>query len=313
MGADRDGRIYVLDRTGRRVLVFGRAGQVVGTLGRPGEGPGELSDPVALAVSGAGEVAVYDYASGGVVRWSAGGGAPVFQRPEPLFWGPELGLAPWGLIFPSLAADGRDGRTVHLVVSAETRTGVLAELEQVTVAASFPSCGIGGLPVEPFFAPQLEWAVAGDLVATVSGPAYVIEVFRAGALEKRIERDVPARPVSRDLALQEAGEGLELTAPVRCRVPPGELVDQRRYASVVPAVTDLAVAPDGSIWAGRGHVRGEARSIDVFDVDGAYRGTLPEGTPFPAAFAGTAAEFRSVSLRRAPTEDVEIVVHRIVH
>jgi hypothetical protein len=284
---------------------------MVGTLGRPGAGPGELSDPVALAVSADGDVAAYDYATGGVVRWAAGGGPPDFERPAPLFWGPELGLASWGIIFPSLAADGRDGRTVHLVVVAETRTGVLAELEQVTVAASFPACGIGGIPVEPFFEPQLEWSMSGDLVAAVAGPAYSIEVSREGVPERRIEREVAERIATRELALAEAGEGLELTAPVRCQVPARELVDARGFASVIPAITDLAVAPDGSIWAERGRVRGEERQVDIFDPEGAYAGTLPPGSPFPVAFAGGALDYRIVSLRQTATDETEIVAHRI--
>jgi hypothetical protein len=311
VGADRDGRIYVLDRTGGRVLVFGQAGRMVGTLGRPGAGPGEFSDPVALAVSAEGDVAAYDYATGGVVRWAAGGGPPDFVRPAPLFWGPELGLASWGVIFPSVAADGRDGRTVHLVVIAETRTGVLAELEQVTVAASFPACGIGGIPVEPFFEPQLEWSMSGDLVAAVAGPAYSIEVSMEGVPERRIEREVAERIATRELALAEAEEGLELTAPVRCQIPARELVDARGFASVIPAITNLAVAPDRSIWAERGRVRGEERQVDVFDPEGAYAGTLPPGSPFPVAFAGGASDYRIVSLRQTATDETEIVAHRI--
>ena len=118
---------------------------------------------------------------------------------------------------PHRQVSGRQGCPSNSVVAAETRTGVLAELEQVTVAASFPACGIGGIPVEPFFEPQLEWSMSGDRVAAVAGPAYSIQVSSKGVPERRIEREVAERTATRELALVEAGEGLELTAPVRCR------------------------------------------------------------------------------------------------
>lgn len=313
VGADREGRVYVLDGAGGRVVVFGRSGNVVGTVGRPGQGPGELSEPTALAVSADGDVAVYDRAAGGIARWGPSGELPPLERLEALFWGPELGLASWGFLYSSLAADGRDGRVVRLVVRAETRTGTLAEMTQTTVTASFPRCGLGGLPVEPIFEPQLQWALGGDIVAVATGPRYEVEVFRAGVLERRISREDEPRPASRELALQEVGEGYEITAPVRCRISPTELVEARGFAATVPAISGLAVAPDGSIWVRRGLVNGEGEpSIDVYEPDGAYFGTLPPGSPFPVAFAGRATDYRVVSLRRADTGVTEILVHGIV-
>ena len=313
VGADRQGRVYVLDGTGGRVVVFGRSGSVVGSVGGPGRGPGELSDPTALAVSADGDVAVYDYGAGGIVRWGPSGQLPLLERLEAPFWGPELGLASWGFLYPSLAADGREGRLVRLVVKAETRTGTLAEMSQTTVTASFPGCGLGGVPVEPIFAPQLHWALGDDIVTVATGPRYEIEVFRSGVLEKKISRDEEPRTVSRELALQEVAEGYELTAPVRCRISPTELVEARGFAPTVPAISGLAVAPDGSIWVRRSQVTGEGEpSIDVYGPDGAYTGTLPPGSPFPVAFAGRATDYRVVSLKQADTGTIEIVLHDIV-
>ncbi len=293
--------------------MFGRSGRVVGNVGRASEGSGELVEPVALAVSADGSVAVYDHAAGGTVYWGAGGEEPRLQLAEAVFWGPDLGLTDWGRLYTSLAEDGRNGRTVRLVVAADTRTGVLAELKQSTVTASFPSCGIGGIPVEPIFEPQLVWALGGDIVAVTAGPRYEIEVFRKGVLERRISREQESRAATRELALQEAGDGLQLTVPVRCRVPPAELVDARGFAAAVPAISDLAVAPDGSVWVRRGLVRGEGEPlIDILAPDGVYFGTLPPGSPFPIAFAGPAADFRVVSIRPMDTGVREIVVHRIL-
>jgi hypothetical protein len=308
--ADREGRVYALDVTGGRVVVFGRSGRFVGTVGRPGQGPGELSEPTALAVSADGEVAVYDFGRGGIARWGPSGEVPPLDRLDPPFWGPELGMAQWGSIYPSLAPDMREGRVVRLVVAAETRVGVLAEITQSTISGSFPRCGVGGLPI---FEPQLRWALGGDVVAVATGPRYEIELSRNGVLERKIVRDVEPRPASRDLALQEVRDGYELTVPVRCRISPSELVEARGFAVTVPAISGLAVAPDGSIWVERTVVTGEGDPpIDVFGSDGAYLGTLPSGSPFPVAFAGRATDYRIVSIRTTETGVSEIVLHSIV-
>ncbi|MCL7960675.1 MAG: hypothetical protein M8861_10805 [marine benthic group bacterium] len=313
VGADREGRVYVLDGAGGRVVVFGGSGSMVGSMGRPGQGPGELSQPTALAVSADGEVAVHDYGTGGIARWGPSGELPPLERLDAPFWGPELGLTSWGLLYPSLAADGREGRIVRLVVKAETRTGTLGEMAQTTVAASFPSCGLGGVPVEPIFAPQLHWALGGDIVALVTGPRYEVEVFRSGVLERRISRVEEPRPATRELALQEVAGGYELTAPVRCRISPTELVEARGFAPVVPAISGLAVAPDGTLWVRRGRVNGEPEpAVDVYGADGAYTGTLPPGSPFPVAFAGRATAYRVVSLEPTDTGTIDIVLYEIV-
>jgi hypothetical protein len=312
VGADAEGRIYVLDRLGDRVVVFGRSGRQVGGVGRPGRGPGELAEPVALAVSPDGEVAVYDWAAGGLARWGASGELPA-MRLEGGFWGPGLGLPGWGVLYPSLASDGPAGRVVQLVVDGETRTGVLAEIAQATVLAAFPACGLGGLPMEPIFEPQLIWGAGGDIVATATGPGYEFQLFRSGVHETTVSRTIPPRAATRELAMQEVGEGLDLTAPVRCTVPVEELVDARGFAPVVPAIAGLAVAPDRSVWVRRGAVRGESEPpVDIFSSDGVYRGTLPSGSPFPVAFAGDATDFRVVSLRSTETGLTEIPVYRIV-
>jgi hypothetical protein len=313
VGADRQGRVYVLQRAGGQVIVFGTSGRILWSIGGQGHGSLELSEPQALAVRDDGAVAVYDAAERGVKRWEPSVAPPALERLEMNFWGPELQLASWGILYPTLAADRREGRVIQLVVAAETRNGVLGEVVQTTVAASFPNCGISGLPVEPIFAPQLLWDLGGDFVAVVTGPGYEIAIFRRGVMERQIVREQEARPVNREVALQEVGDGLELTAPVRCRVSPTELVDARGFAETVPAISALAVAPDGSIWVRRGLVKGEgAPAIDIHESDGAYLGTLPAGSPFPVAFAGRATDYRVVSLRHADSGVTEIVVSRIV-
>jgi len=296
VGADAEGRVYVLDRSGGRVVVFGRSGREVGRVGRPGSGPGELSEPEALGVSTDGELAVYDSGAGGVRRWSPSG-ERTFERLEAPFQGPDLGVASWGLVYPSLAGEGPDGRRVRLTVEADERTGFLTEVTQPTVRVSFPSCGRDAPPMPPIFSPGLRWSVGADAVVAATGPEYRILVFDRGSLARRIARDVPPISATRELAVREAAAGLRVAAPDGCLVLPEEVVEARGYDSVVPAISDLAVAPDGSIWVLRSVARGESdASVEVLRRDGSYLGTLPPGSPFPVAFAGRAADYRVVSL-----------------
>lgn len=69
-----------------------------------------------------------------------------------------------------------------------------------------------------------------------------------------------------------------------CRVPADEVVALRGVASVAPAISAVIVDRDGSIWVERVDAESGDRRIDVIADDGVYRGTLPAGTPFPAAF-----------------------------
>jgi hypothetical protein len=311
VGADRDGRIYVLDRPGGRVLVFGRQGRLVGSVGGPEAGSTGLAEPIALGVSADGEVAVYDSGTGIVRRWGASGEMPP-ERLEAPFVGPALAVASWGIVYPSRGPEESDARIVRLAVRGTTRTGFLVEVKRPVASASFPSCGGTSRPMPPIFSPELRWSLGRDELAAAAGPEYEIRVFDRGVLVRTVTRDVPPLPASRELALRAVGAGLELTTPVRCLVPPAEVLQVRGFAPVVPTISGLAVAPDGSVWVRRAVVRGEEDpAIDILRPDGGYLGTLPPGSPFPAAFAGRAGDYRVVSIATPDRRVTEVLVSRI--
>lgn len=62
------------------------------------------------------------------------------------------------------------------------------------------------------------------------------------------------------------------------------MVDHLGMAATLPAIRQVRVGPDGSLWVQRFAVKGDTALVDVFEPDGTYAGTLPEGTLFPAAF-----------------------------
>lgn len=125
--------------------------------------------------------------------------------------------------------------------------------------------------IDRLFEPSLQWTVAGNRVLLAQSARYEVELHdAAGRLTSVVRRDL---------------------APVE--------------ATAEPAVRDIIGAPDGSFWVARGIK--DHRVIDVFDPDGAYVGTLPEGTPFPAAFRGGDV----VAVERDELDIPRVTVYRI--
>ncbi|HSM08089.1 MAG TPA: hypothetical protein VLA33_03630 [Gemmatimonadota bacterium] len=279
-------RVYVLEEDARRVIVVSAAGAVLDTLGSPGDGPGELGSPSAIAVDDNGSVSVYDYGRGGLVRWSATGEPLDFLRVDARFWGPGIAVTDAGVVFTALAGEGAGTSSQRLAVWSPEADRTLVPFERMPDRlADFPTCGFGGLPVPPLFAPELVWYARGSRVVVNVDASYVLDLFDEGRLVRSIRRDLEPLPVDRGMALREVGEGLPIPV-ANCTVPPDEVVRGRGYADVLPSVRRVVLSPEGDIWVLRGHVAGEPIRIDVFAADGAYRGTARPDVPFPVAFLG---------------------------
>jgi hypothetical protein len=115
-------------------------------------------------------------------------------------------------------------------------------------------------------------------------------------------------PSTLELAAWEVAEGDSLRGR-GCAVPAEEVAGKIGYAEIAPIVRGLAVAPDGGVWLSRRTGVPGAVAIDVFDATGAYVGTLPRESPFPALFRG------SDEIIAVETDDVNrphVIVYRIV-
>jgi hypothetical protein len=77
-----DGKIYILDPKGSRVLRFDSSGRFIGAFGRPGQGPGDLQRPLKLILKSSGEVVVGD----GYFSAFSGDGKYLRRRPERLVY-----------------------------------------------------------------------------------------------------------------------------------------------------------------------------------------------------------------------------------
>ncbi len=314
IATDAVGNLYVLDADAFRVVVFDGTLEAVRTLGSEGEGPGELAGPLGLDVSPEGEVAVFDFRKGGLVRWSPDGEPLPLERPNvPFVSGFER--TPRGLLFVSRGGlpGQRDPSLRRLVYLTEGDTVELATRQvQSSGSIHLESCGIGFTGMGPVLEAGLNWTYsdATDRIAVAADVSYVIDVYEGSDRIRSLRRAVDPRPVTEEMARRELGEGMQVSvgggAPRTCEAE--EVLEKRGVASHLQAVDALRFAPDGSLWAVRGHVDGEEPAIDVFDPDGAYVGTLPPGTPVPILFL---PDGRLVAVETDDLEVDRLVVYEV--
>jgi hypothetical protein len=230
VGFDAQGRLYVFDRQGSRVVVVDPAGRFVREIGEAGEGPGELRQPAAFTVLRDGTVVFADM---GHRAYSLFGPDGAFQRL--VSFSGNGGVIRIG----DIAADPRGGAVLSGGATAVAMTrvaaggtvempegrpieriGLAGEREAVDTVAEgwFPprpdevpqTVNAGGaqvrvaLPAPRAFEPPLAFGPLPDGgVAYTDSSAYAIKVVDAGGVLRRILRR-PMRPASVTKAIQDA-------------------------------------------------------------------------------------------------------------
>lgn len=285
IGVDSLGNLYVLDAGNFRISVFDRAGRHLRSFGRQGEGPGELGFPSEMAVTPAGELAVYDFARRALVLFDASGSfTGTFPLPGPLQR--QVVLLDDGRVAAAVtqttdAADSMD----YSLLALGGDTVEVARVRQISRLRpqQFSCTSHASLP---YFAPRVVWAAAGDRIAFSDDATYSIRIFDHNRLGAIWRRDLPMIQSTLELAAWEVGQGDSLR--VRgCAVPAEEAARKFGYGDVAPMIRSLTVAPDGGIWARRRTGVPGDLPIDVFDPTGTYVGSLPSQSPFPALFRST--------------------------
>ena len=175
--------------------------------------------------------------------------------------------------------------TVALVRTAPVAAHVV-QYESCGAATSFMRSS-----VYPIFTPELPWHASRQSVAANGDRTYTINVFNGkGTLVRSVRRLLPVH-----LATAADAEAWAAANPVtftiaggaQCIVSPAEIVATHGFLDSVPAIVELAVADDGSVWTRRWSAVADSGLIDVFAPDGAYEGTLPNDFPFPIRFTPT--------------------------
>ncbi len=304
--ADAAGNLLVLDPQNHRLLTYDSAGARIRTVGREGGGPGEFRFPSALTVVGDGTAHVFDYGKRGLVTFAPDGtateesltsetsrayvrrveidGTRRFVEAEDS--GPPPGV-PTGATGPAppRTAIAPEGMTRRFVVAhaGGRQDTLLVSDRPLHPMQQVPGCRVS-VSLGPIFEPVLAWAVGSGRLAYVDGSAYRADLVDGGANRVSVRRDLPMQPSTPALAEQDVGEFRVEWLGGGCSAPAAAVVEQRGVAPHVPAVRSMVIAPDGSLWVKRFAIKGDTAAVDVFGADGVYLGTLPHGSPFPAAF-----------------------------
>jgi len=280
IGADASGRLYVLDPTNARVVVFDADGRFLRSMGSSGGGPGEFRMPASLSVSPDGAVAVFDFAKGHLVRFDAAGQI-ADEQPFPIFPAPNAQrhfeqFHDTTVVSASTALrdEGTLRQMLRQIVGADTLVLLELPLPQPAMAL-YEQCG-GGLQLPPIFAPEIAWAARDGTVAVSSTAEFSIALWDAGTVSRIIRRAITPTPATRDEAIRHLGEGFRINfGRGPCLIDPGEMVDKRGYADVIPTIGTVLLGPTGELWVRRFTVDPQAvPPIDVFDARGGYVGTL---------------------------------------
>jgi hypothetical protein len=138
------------------------------------------------------------------------------------------------------------------------------------------------------YSEEMGWSARGDTVIAALSHEYAIDVFVAGRRVAQWRRDDAPIPATTALAAIEIGtDSMRFQAGGnRCAVPAADAAERIGYTPFTPIVKDMIIAPDGMVWVLRRTTSPGETRIDVLGPDGSYTGTLPAGTPMPAAFRG---------------------------
>ncbi len=282
---DAAGNIYVLDRKQHRVEVFDSTGAHVRFIGARGGGPGEFQDAASMLVLPAGDVGVVDYGKQALVRWRADGSAlPEFAFAD-FFPTHPLWQSGDTLVFVHVVGSERErSYALRLRTSADTFT---------TPALVLPTSGMVrfsciGLNLPPMFAPRFVWTGNGQRQALTHQVPYRIDIYEGGRLARSLRRDIPpVTPDASHVAKLHPDGGMKIQYDAgACTVPVNELMDRQGVASQLPMLEALRFDNEGRLWAQRYGIRDEPRSVDVFEANGEYRGTLANKS-VPLGFIGS--------------------------
>jgi hypothetical protein len=286
IGVDGGGRIHVLDVLAFRVTTFDAAGSPIRSVGRAGSGPGELRFPSDLGVRPDGALAVFDFDRRAFVRFDSSGAA-MSDVSAP---GPLMRRVAWTTdgIAGAYRFEGEgDTATIRLLIRdpADTVAITLASIGEPPAREVDLGCAVIGF--RPLLGAALVWSAHGGRMAVAAGTDYAIEIHDGTRQTAVWRRDLDPLAGSATLAAAElGGDSMRLPGPGGCRVAAADAAGRIGFHDTAAHVGDLIVAPDGGVWVSH-RLRAGGRAIDVWSATGEYRGTLPAGAPFPAAFHGT--------------------------
>lgn len=287
---DAQGRIYVLEPFEYRVTVFDSSGVALGSMGRQGEGPGELEWAMSVSVLDDGRAYVHDGA-GQIVELRMGDqtgtesgfnyaviltslrhveatshGFLIWARRRINPTGPNVGYDDWPERL--LSVTGRD--TVELISGKSS----------YSTTAYYPRCSFTFSIRQPL-APRNRWSQWEDRVALSAWGGFRIDILEAHRLVRSVRW---AGAGERELTRSEAKALLAARGYLGpCDDDLDETLEKHGFHPRPQLVGELAVAPDGFVWA-QLLTRDNAFRVLLLDREGSIAGVLPTGFPMPMTF-----------------------------
>lgn len=253
IGVSETGDIYALDGSGQHIKVFDQDGSYLTTIGREGQGPGEFFLPLALIMTGGGEIVVGDFN-----RISFFSSEGEFLKGIPLSTGSLLNIDIdyEGNIF-GYSIDR--GNMVYALKKYDQ------ELNELCLFGSspLPSVEFSKTGRRNAFFAILSWDIinGNQVVTGYPEEGYILKILdSSGNQIRRIEKEhVPVEITQEDF--EEVIDGL-----------PSEIKKDYYAPKYFPPFSALRADDEGRIWVvtpGKVPEKGK-RIWDVFDAEGRY-------------------------------------------
>ncbi len=301
---DAEGRLFVLDGAGKRILGYDPAGQPIGTWGREGGGPGELNAPSGLSVGPGDSLWVVDRGNRRVTLFPydpEGKPVDIPLSDESSGLGGELAIAPDGLYGVAMIFSFSPGEEVEypprLLIHLR-RDGEIADTTWTSPPPKFDRVEltsgnqIAVMLTQRTFSPGFHWERFSDGSFVVAqGAEYELSFLAPDGSERlRVRREPPARLTTeedRQRARDEARDDAEESTSPFVRQSIDERIEKMTFDDRIPRITGLAVDGQDRLWVGvSGSLPGETDRIDVYGRDGTLMGEIRQPNVFPMVFYG---------------------------
>ena len=329
LAGNAEGHLFVLDGQGERILRYDETGTFVRSYGREGSGPGELRMPVSIALGPGDSLWVPDMMNRRITIFDpAGAGSRIIGDADQgmNMSGVSLGGSSYyrtgEMFMVGARTEGQGHPLVPLVRYALDGVPLDTVWRHQPPPTTTVRFQLGGVPVtrqlRPAYAPVFRWAPLSDGRVVVSDSAnYVLHiVLPDGTIERTIQRDPPARPVTE--ADKDAARERERNLPVP-RLPgiPADAQEFRNkgaenmtFAATIPRITALLIDAKDRIWVGVSVDKPETTErIDVYDAAGRLLGEIRDPAFFPDLLYGPDL---AALLRQDEFDVQQVVVMRVV-
>lgn len=272
VAVDGSGRTLAL-AGGRSIVRFAAEGSMDRTFGGQGNGPGEMQFPTALGMQGDTLFAL-DVMQNALVRW----GPDLAPIPNLPLTGALSGAQSIAFHSDGLWIHKRDFTDGVYTLTLQRDTLGAPPLHRVVQPPSkmIRMCN-GGISLPPFFSPEIRWAAQGASAVSSAGTDYVVWVHAGGRTFRSVRRAITPRapvPADADLLYPTGFTVMFGGGSAPCEMTAAAVFEQAGAAPLLPLVQGLALLPDGTLWVQR-TLRGDpSPTLDVFDAEGAYLGTV---------------------------------------